>query len=45
MKAHHNTQINTDNIRLITLRVRTVTGQPQEHPVILEDVSKVEDGT
>ena len=30
-----------DSIRLITLHVRTVTGHPQGHPVILEDVSKV----
>jgi hypothetical protein len=45
MKDHQNTQINTDNIRLITLHVRTVTGRPQRHAVILEDVSKVKDGT
>jgi hypothetical protein len=41
MKAHQNTQINTDSIRLITLHVRTVTVHSQGHPVILEDVSKV----
>jgi hypothetical protein len=44
-KAHQNTQINMDSIRLITLHVRTVTGHPQGHPVILKDVSKVKDGT
>ena len=36
---------NADSILLITLHVRTVTGHPQGHLVILEDVSKVKDGT